>query len=341
MLQENKNEIGENYILFPTSDISALNVSELNEKFKNPNQHIADSKTIQLLTEKKKFYYSLQKYNVPSPKTIFLTKPEEDISIIEKNDFPLIIKPSQSQNFAEQFSKKGFIAYTQKDLIKYLKISKENNIEVFIQEIIPGPTTNYYLIEGYFDKNSKPLIMFACQRLRMWPPLLGNSTVLKSIPLSEVNDMKETLVKYLNNIGYRGIFDAEFKIDSRDNIAKLIEINARSWWQNSFPTSCGVNIIFTAYLDAIGEEIKNVKNYQTDKYMIYLTEDLKSILVNKFNTGFYFHNRSSILKDKVDWLLYNKQDIKPFIMKILKMISDIINHPKKFINILHKDKPDI
>jgi len=132
------------------------------------------------------------------------------------------------------------------------------------------------------------------------------------------------------------VFKAEFKKDIRDNVSKLLEINARSWWYNSFPSSCGVNIIFTAYLDAIGEEIEIVKNYQTDKQMIYFTEDLKSILVNRFDGGFYFHNWSSILKGNVDWVLFDKQDIRPFIMKMLMMISYISTHPRRLINLSNK-----
>lgn len=338
ILHQIKNEIGDDYVLFPTSDISTLNVSILYEKIKNQHQFLPDRNTIKMLIEKKKFYYSLLKHNIPFPKTIFLNKLEDDLRIIKKSLFPLVLKPSQSQYFLEQFSKKGFIINSQEDLIKYLKISKKHNIEVFIQEIIPGPATNHYFIDGYFDKNSKPLILFARQRLRMWPSLLGNSTVCKSIPISEIPEMRNTIVRYLNNIRYKGIFNAEFKKDERDNVAKLLEINTRSWWYNSFPSSCGVNIIFTAYLDAILEKQEILKSYQTDKKMIYFTEDFKSILVNIFNLDFYLKNWLSILNGNVDWVLFDKQDLKPFFMKILMLISYISSHPGMFINLFLKNK---
>jgi D-aspartate ligase len=336
ILHEIKNDIGEKCVLFPTSDISTINVSILNEKQKNPYQFVADSKTTKMLIEKKEFYSSLQKHNVAYPKTFFLTGARDDMSIIENSNFPLIVKPSISQHFAEKFFIKGFIAHSQKELINNLKVTEKQNIEVIIQEIIPGPPTNHYLIDGYFDKNSKPLILFARQRLRMWPAPLGNSTVCKSVPISEVAEMKDTIVKYLTKIGFRGIFNAEFKIDAQDNIAKLLEINARSWWYNSFPTSCGVNIIFVAYLDAIGEKIEILKNYQTDKKMIYLTEDLKSIIFNLFNRDFYSNNLSYIFNKDVDWVLFDKHDAKPFLMKMLMMFSDIASHPKNLINLFNK-----
>ena len=39
----------------------------------------------------------------------------------------------------------------------------------------------------------------------------------------------------------------------------------------------------------------------------------------------------SLLNGKRDWALFNGEDIRPFIMKILKMTTFTITHPKRFM----------
>ena len=330
ILSRIKHEFGDIGALFPISDISALNTSILNGKLNNSNQCIANSNVIRTLIEKEKFYRSLEKNRIPFPKTIFLSQSKDFTRIVDKDQFPVILKPSISQKFGEQFGKKGFIVNSHKELSKCLKITNKYNIDVFVQEIVPGPATNHYFIDGYFNKNSKPLAIFARQRLRMWPTILGNSSVCKSIPISDVADLKKTIVRYLSSIGFCGIFSAEFKKDSRDNVGKLLDVNARSWWYNQFPSSCGINIIFLAYLDSIGEKIKIQKNYEIDKKNIYLIEDLKW-MCNKFFKGeLSFQEWYSSLNGNRNWTLFDNSDIRPFIMKMFQTFIHTITHPRRF-----------
>ena len=79
----------------------------------------------------------------------------------------------------------------------------------------------------------------------------------------------------LKEIKYNGIFDAEFKLDHRDGLYKLIEINARPWWQNALPTKCGMNIIKAAYDHAAGNTAAEVlhQDYRYGIKWINLTED--------------------------------------------------------------------
>jgi predicted ATP-grasp superfamily ATP-dependent carboligase len=88
--------------------------------------------------------------------------------------------------------------------------------------------------------------------------------------------MKVSLENYLKKLKYHGIFDAEFKKDQRDDSFKLLEINARSWWQNSFPTKCGINIVLIAYLDAMGKETDYSETYRAGVRWLFFVNDIFS-----------------------------------------------------------------
>jgi len=301
-------------VVFPTSDISALNLSSMREDGENNNCYfsIPPKDALEILVEKKRFYKSLVSNGVPHPTTLFdiheIRERSQEIS------YPVFLKPSVSQTFHEVFRKKGFVAATEKELLRYLDLAKNSKIDIMIQEIVPGPPTNHVFIDGYIDRNSNLKAIFARRRLRMWPLSFGNSTVCESIPISEATIMKGILVGYLHSIGYTGIFSAEFKRDERSNLCKLLEINARSWWYNSFPTRCGVNIVLMAYLDAIGKDLGCIDDYETSVKLIYLIDDLKASMTLLTKRKFNPREWASCLIGKRDWALFAKDDPRPWIM---------------------------
>lgn len=301
-------------VVFPTSDIFALSLSEIRKDEEDSSYYfsIPSRDALETLIEKKKFYKSLANKGVPHPTTFFDI--DEIHGISKEISYPVFLKPSISQTFHELFRKKGFIAATEIDLLRNLALAKRFRIDIMIQEIIPGPPTNHFFIDGYMDRNSNLKAIFARRRLRMWPLSFGNSTVCESVPISEIITIKETIIDYLHSLGYSGIFSAEFKRDERDGLYKLLEINARSWWYNSFPARCGVNIVLMAYLDKIGEDLDYIEDYEIGVKLIYLIDDLKSsvtlITKNKFNPREWI----SCLIGKRDWALFAKDDLRPWLM---------------------------
>jgi len=326
-LTQFKRQIGCKPVLFPTSDISVLNVAHLNSEKGEFLASLSKEEVLETLVKKRKFYSSLITKNVPHPVTLFLN-PENLENVNRSLSFPVFVKPSISQIFAKKFGKKGFVAKSEEELRQYLLLMKKYKIDVVVQEIVSGPATNHYFIDGYFDKNSNPVALFARRRLRMWPLSFGNSTVCVSVPISEVADMKETIVKYLTSISYHGIFSAEFKRDPRDNIGKLLEVNARSWWYNTFPSACGVNIILMAYLEAIGKELKTIEEYEIGTYLVHFIEDLKSSLAMFARGQLSFREWLSPMIRKRNWTIFASDDPRPFAMSFAHTIRSVIKHRK-------------
>ncbi len=301
-------------VIFPTSDISALNLSAIREDEEDGSYYfsIPPRDALETLVEKKRFYRSLANKRVPHPRTFLDINETHGIS--NELSYPVFLKPSVSQTFYRLFRRKGFIAATEKDLLRYLALAKRFKIDIMIQEIIPGPPTNHIFIDGYMDCNSTLKAIFARRRLRMWPLSFGNSTVCESIPISEVTIAKETIIEYLHSIDYSGIFSAEFKRDERDNLYKLLEINARSWWYNSFPAKCGVNIVLMAYLDQIGKDLGYIEDYEIGFKLIYLIDDLKSSVTLLTKNRFRPKEWASGLIGKRDWALFAEDDLRPWLM---------------------------
>ena len=123
---------------------------------------------------------------------------------------------------------------------------------MLLQEYIPGPPTAHVFLDGYVDRTGVMRGCLARRRLRMYPPEFGNSTMSATMPLREAEPALESLSRLLAGLGYTGLFDAEFKYDERDGLFKVLEVNARPWWQLEIAAASGLDLCMMAYRDALG-----------------------------------------------------------------------------------------
>jgi len=313
-----KKEIGSSAVVFSGSDIFCLNLSSLKDEIVDNFHFVLPSKEIvETLVNKKKFYQSLDKQRIPHPITHF-PKCFDDVEEISKNvDYPVYVRPSISQIFTRRFHKKGFIARTEKELMKYCALAVSYNIDFMIQEIIPGSATNLFGLCGYFTKNANPLGLFAYRRLREWPHKFGTNSLIESVPISDMSRLKDLTVNYLHSIGYYGLMEAEFKKDLRNGDFKFLEVNARSWWQNSFPTRCGINLVLMAYLDAIGDEPDYEEDYEVGAKWMYFFNDLRSVIKMLRNGEITALEWLSSFHMINDWAYFSADDPLPWILSPL------------------------
>lgn len=315
-------------VLFPCSDILNIRLSHIENDLDNliflTNKNITN-----ILVNKRNFYMSLNKYKVPHPKTYYPNNYDDIIEIYNDIKYPLIIKPSIPQFFS-RFNRKFLIVRSQEELEKKFNIVTKYNIEFIIQELIPGPPTNQFGIAGYFDHNSDPKGIFAYKRIREWPIGSGNGSLIESIPLSEVCYIKDIIISYLKKIKYKGLFDAEFKKDSHNGDFILFEINARSWWQNLFPTVCGINLVLMYYLDSIGEKIEYKDTYKTGVRWIFFLNDVFSLVGMLKKGEIVLSEWFQSYRNIKDYAYFNANDILPFI------INPLIKGPIYFRSLLRK-----
>ena len=295
---------------------------------------ISDPEVLETLIIKRRFYFSLRERGVPHPTTIF---PDiDDVTDLGKKIvFPVLVKPSMSQLFSRRFGRKAFIASSKRELVRYLKLVQRNEIDVVVQEFVPGPDSNNYALDGYLDKKGRLLAFFARHVLRIWPISLGTNSACMSIPASKVSRMKETASEYLASIGYRGIYNAHFKVDARDNTGKLLEINARSVGGggvgNMFPSECGVNLVLTAYLDALGEELDQIKEYETGASVLNSVNELMWISAMVAQGRFSLREWLSTTKGRRHWTIWARDDPRPLLAMYASLIAHAIRQRKKIL----------
>ena len=277
-------------VIVPGSDFSCLTLVSTKKRLsKNTLQKyhflLPQNEALKTLINKRNFYQSLIKHNIPHPKTYFPENLNDVEKIASKIDYPVYIKPYYSHISVARLNSKGSEAKTKEDLKHLYNLYFKNNIQVLIQECVPGPDNHLFGINAYFNKKCNPQGLFAYQWIRAWPKNLGYGVLIESVPLSKI-PLQETAIKYLQSIEYHGLADMEFKKDPRDQEFKFLEVNPRVWYQNSFPAKCGINLNLIAYLDATNKKAHLNYNYKTGKKWASLTGNLfytLQLLKNKEN----------------------------------------------------------
>jgi predicted ATP-grasp superfamily ATP-dependent carboligase len=147
-----------------------------------------------------------------------------------------------------------------------------------LQEWIPGEPSATILIDGFVDRTGRVRGIQPRRRVRMDPPRLANTACSVTIPLAEVEGPLATTRRLLASVGYRGIFNVEFKLDARDGAWKIIEVNPRAFWMVAHVAAAGLDLPWMAYLDALELPVPPQTRYQLGRYGHYELPDAASII---------------------------------------------------------------
>jgi predicted ATP-grasp superfamily ATP-dependent carboligase len=265
-------------VLMPCSDLWVRTVAALPAEVRTRYPaSVAPLQALDVLVDKARFGSTLDRLELPHPATR-LMKSVQDLDIV--SDAVLqssFLKPVHSQQFFARFGVKAFRIADRSNAHDRLAESIGAGLQMMLQEYITGPPTNHYFIDGFVDRDGVVRALFARRRLRMSPPDFGNSTLMISVPVSDTDNAVATLRTLFADIGYRGIFSAEFKRDPRDGVFNLIEVNARPWWYVEFAARCGVNVCKLAIRDALGEPVETISEYAVGRRCVFPYYDLQAV----------------------------------------------------------------
>lgn len=253
------------------------------------------------------------------------------ISRAIKIGFPLIVKPARSRirNATEWRKTHVCYAHDVSDLRSLLKSFPFNSNTFLIQERVEGPGVGIFLLM----KDGEVLAQFAHRRIREKPPSGGVSVLCESI--SPPPEALDSAVKLLRDLNWYGVAMVEFKWDKRDNLPKLMEVNARFWGSLQLAISSGVDFPYLLYRLAAGDRITPVSVYKIGCKMRWELGDLDHLLIRLFRESKNLSlprnapTRMQVLSDFIlDFIrpsikneIFRLDDPKPFLFELRKYIG--------------------
>lgn len=311
-------------LLIPTDDATVIAVSRNKDLLE---QHYtvacADWGIARQFIDKKYTYELASSVGVATPRTM---APESEADLKDWSNrvgFPIIVKPRESHRYAERFSRKCTRAGNFDQLIAAYDEATGANIEVVVQELIPGDDAHNVNYNSY-HVGGEPLAEFTSKKLRLSPPMFGLPRVVVSEHIPEV---LEPARKFLRALGYYGYCCTEFKRDPRDGVYKLMEVNGRHNRSGLLAIRCGIDFPWLEY-EFLTKGI--VPNQQGSVEGVYWIDELR---------------------DAFDWIRYRDSEknslgeyLRPYLGKHIFTSLDFTDPKpffKRFLNSLRARAPEL
>lgn len=240
-------------VLMATADNYALLISRYAEQLAD-YYIFPDNKAglLEKIIDKKGLSQLALEHDLRIPQT-YIVDQNSDLSEIYRDiKYPCIIKPALSHKFVKIFRQKCLLTDNKTGLLSALETARVSELEVMVQEIIPGFDDRMYVFDVYVDRQGRATHTFSAQKLRQFPINFGSSTLTHHLYDQE---MIELGLDYIKRLGYRGYCEIEFKKHPSTKEFYMIEINARLSTLNVLFDKCGIEFVFIMYKDLIGEPL--------------------------------------------------------------------------------------
>lgn len=283
--------LGKRPILIPTSDTTALfsarHATRLQQRFVFPDQQ---ESTASSLADKASLFGIAKAHGIPTPETFFPQSKEDLDRFLVDARFPLMLKAINYGLLRDPgIAPKCIVGDRGELLTCYRRMQDSQRPNLVIQEYIPGGDDCIWMFNGYFDSRSECLFGMTGKKIRQFPVHTGVS----SLAICLRNDVvRETTLRWMKALGYRGILDIGYRYDHRDGQYKVLDVNPRIGSTfRLFVGDDGMDVVRALYLDLTGQRVPGSSVPEGRKWIV---EDYD--LVSSFR---YFREGSLTLRE---WL---------------------------------------
>ncbi len=262
-------------LLIPMTDLTCTLCSEIAEQLRrHVKLALPEGDSYMRASDKAELLKLAQNLGVPIPKTLFPQNPEQLEAVIERLRYPVVVKARRSRVRAGNSFRYGHVTYadSRTELLARFAVSHAEIDGPVVQERIEGPGCGLFAL----FQNGKPLVMFGHRRLRERPPSGGVSVLRESAPLDR--QICDYSTKLLQSLNWTGVAMVEFKLDTADNIPKLMEINGRFWGSLQLAIDCGLDFPYWLYQISQGESPNLPADYSIGVRSRWFLGDLDHLL---------------------------------------------------------------
>jgi D-aspartate ligase len=264
-------DVGEDWagaLLIPTLDEYVIWVSrnraKLSEKFvfAVPGPDVIDR-----IIDKSLHYAVARGAGVPIPEYLVPDSVELLDQWRDASHFPCIVKPFESRRFSEIYRAKVLVARDFTELTEQYADASARGLDVMVCEVIPGDDCSIFSYHSYIDSGGEVLAELCTQKLRQYPSGFGQGAIVRTVPL--IPELRDLALKVLTASGYFGESSTEFRLDHRDGLYKLMEVDARPNVYEWLFVEAGVNLPYITYRDVVEGVRTTPQSYDTDLHWIH------------------------------------------------------------------------
>jgi predicted ATP-grasp superfamily ATP-dependent carboligase len=188
-----------------------------------------------------------------------------------------------------------------------------------VQELIPGEDSRLYYVCGYFNADGQLEAAVAGQKVRITPIHSGSASFVESVRDDRLLDAARTL---LAPLGYKGLFGVELKLDPRDGVYKVIEVNARWGLWDGLARRCGIDLGFLAYAREVGLPYEVDRDYRAGVKWLSFNLDLDAFLAYRKEHLLSLWAWLGSLRGETEYAVFAWDDLGPAVAEARSMARE-------------------
>jgi predicted ATP-grasp superfamily ATP-dependent carboligase len=216
------------------------------------------------LLDKSRLAAAAKRAGLRSPATWSPANEDELHRLIPELPLPIVIKPRT--HILSHVPGKPVLIRRREDVLAAWRQTRDAStdqaratriagIEIPILQACHAVSERVYTVDGFVDGDGKLVAATACVKCLQLPRRSGVGICFESALLDP--DVLAGLERLCRDTGFRGVFDAEFLIDSDDLL--LIDLNPRFYNHMAFEVERNLPLPWMSYLAAIGDH-EGVRN---------------------------------------------------------------------------------
>ncbi|MEU1595954.1 ATP-grasp domain-containing protein [Streptomyces sp. NPDC005708] len=254
-LRQIADEIGRPAVLIPMDDLSAIAVARLAEplagRYLLPGQPPALPESVADKAELAKICASLE---IPHPVTVVPDSACHATSVARDLGLPVIAKWSRPWLLPQASGLRSalLVRSPQQAGELYGHLERAGS-RLLLQSYLPESPSGDWFFHGYAAGTGACLVGGSGRKEHAWPVGAGLTAMGRWLPNPEV---ERTAGRLIAALGYRGIFDLDFRLDPLTGRYHLLDFNPRPGAQfRLFTDAQGLDVVRALHLDLTGRPV--------------------------------------------------------------------------------------
>ncbi len=262
-------------VWFPLSDASLSVVDGVRARLGTVRLPVSSGESLALAWDKGRLLAAAAAAGVEVPRTWMPENADEVRALAAELPYPVVLKPRRSRLRTANGFVTGEVAYVHaaSDLLPAYAALAARMPAPLIQERVPGYGMGVFLLAD----RGRVLARFAHRRIREKPPSGGVSVLRESIAVAPA--LAAAADRLLAALEWHGVCMIEFKVDARDGVPRLMEINPRFWGSLALAIDAGVDFPWLLYQLATGSAPAPVTSYRLGIRSRWELGDLDHLLI--------------------------------------------------------------
>lgn len=285
---------------------------------------LPSSRLVDLMLNKESQYKLMEECGLTAPVSVYSTGPAFVERVIEEVGFPCVIKPCCSHVWRQVPGRfKAMEITSAGELARAWKELPPLDQKFLAQEKIPGGDDQLYSYLGYFGRGSVPCADLTARKLRQQPAVFGSGSLIESVVQPDILHRSRVA---LEQAGYLGHVDVEYKWDLRDESWKMIEINIRSTSFVQLAISSGTDLPWIGYLETLDHDQTLLPRQEDGVLFMNIGWDLQAALAEGKSITVSFAAWLRLLTKVRSFAILSLRDPLPFLAEAFSYLKKLVRH---------------